>query len=146
MTIPSLTLNTVTTLSDANIGYISPIMALDTSNNTVILASGCSTTTFCSLFAWVHLATDSAGVFSSPNLVVSGSANYQVCNASNPPGWGNYSGAALDPVDGTKLIFVGEYANSSNKCQWQTRIVEIQPSVINPPVNVLPASSILAKK
>jgi hypothetical protein len=124
--IPGLTLIQKAKISDGSLGFLFPSLAVDASNNTLIAATGCSTTVHCSVIIFSHLASDGSGVFHGPHLALSGTANYQVCDTGPHPGWGTYTTSAQDPVDKTKLWTFQEYAASATPCRWQTRILELQ--------------------
>ena len=126
ISIPGLSVLQQAKLSDRSLGYLFPSLAVDGSNNTLITATACSTTLYCSVVIFYHLTSDGSGVFHGPNLVTSGSANYQVCTTTPHPGWGTYTTTAQDPADTTKLWTFQEYAASATPCRWQTRILELQ--------------------
>jgi hypothetical protein len=125
--IPGLTLIQQAKISHGSLAFLFPSLAVDGSNNTLIAATGCSTTQHCSVLIFTHLTSDGSGVFHGPSLVHSGTTNYQVCSAGPHPGWGTYSTTAQDPVDTTKIWTFQEYAASATPCRWQTRILELQP-------------------
>ena len=124
--IPGLTLTQKAKISDGSLGFLFPSLALDGSNNTLIAATGCSTTLYCSVLIFYHLTSDGSGVFHGPYLATNGTANYQVCNTSPHPGWGTYTTTVQDPLDTTKMWTFQEYAASATACQWRTRILELQ--------------------
>lgn len=112
-------------VSDSSIDFIFPSLALDSNGNMGIVATGVSATQFASLYGFYHLASDSAGVIHGPNLMTPGTASYN-CNSSSPVGWGTYSSTVPDMGDSGKLVFVGQYANSSTNCSWATRIIQFR--------------------
>ncbi len=124
--IPRLTLIQEAKISDHSLAFLFPSLALDGSHNTLIAATGCSTSLYCSVLIFYHLTSDASGVFHGPNLALSGTANYQVCNTSPHPGWGTYTTTVQDPSDKTKMWTFQEYAGSATVCRWQTRILELQ--------------------
>jgi hypothetical protein len=124
--IPRLTLIQEAKISDHSLAFLFPSLAVDGSNNTLIAATGCSTSLYCSVLIFYHLTSDASGVFHGPNLALSGTANYQVCNTSPHPGWGTYTTTVQDPSDKTKMWTFQEYAASATVCRWQTRILELQ--------------------
>jgi len=138
---PGLTLLDSAKISNSSISYIFPTLALDSADNTVIVATGCGASQFCSLYSWTRFASDAAGTMRGPVLLTSGTANYQVCNTTPHPGWGDYASALQEVGDPTKLLTIGEYACSATPCVWCTRVLELQ---INPPT--VPVTTMLAAK
>ncbi len=56
----------------------------------------------------------------NPVLIKAGEAAYGADR------WGDYSGAAIDPSDQTKVWVAGEYARVEGGSEWGTWIAEIQ--------------------
>jgi len=140
ISIPGLTLAQKAIMTDANLGYLFPAMAVDAADNTVIVVAGCSTTQFCSLYSFLHLQSDAANTLRGPYLLTAGTQNLQVCNTTPHPGYGDWASAKQDAGDPTIIDAVNEYVNSATPCAWATRILKLQ---VNPPI--VPAATFLSR-
>jgi hypothetical protein len=140
---PALTLIQSAKIFSTSIDYIFPSLGLDSSNNTAIVATGCGTSQFCSIYSWTHFASDASGVIHGPTLLTSGTANYQVCNTTPHPGWGDYASTLQDVSNPATVWTIAEYANSSTPCASYTRILDLQ--LVSPVLPVAPDTTIMAR-
>ena len=102
--------------------YYYPALAIDQSGDLVSVFSRSSTSEFPSLYFASRLESDPLDTMSYPVLVESGGTNY----TSSYYRWGDYSGASIDPSDGSKVWVGGEYATSASSPNWGTWIAQVE--------------------
>ncbi|HJW14443.1 MAG TPA: hypothetical protein VJ776_07095 [Thermoanaerobaculia bacterium] len=103
-----------TVLEDVSFGadgcwYYYPAVAPDQNSNLGMVFTRSCTSEYASIRYTGRATTDTT--LQGSTLVKSGEANY-LNPASGLNRWGDYSGAAVDPADPTKIWFFGEYAAS----------------------------------
>jgi len=107
---------------------------VDASGNVGITAVSWTPTTNLSILLWTHSASDSPNTIHGPMIVIAGTQPYTCelgrtyANVENPAG----VITALDPADGAKLWVSHQWANSSARCVWKTRIVQYQIEAPSP--------------
>jgi HYDIN/CFA65/VesB-like, Ig-like domain len=102
--------------------YYYPAVALDQSDNLVSVFSRSSSSEYPSVYFASRLQSDPLDSMSYPVLIESGQANY----LSTYHRWGDYSGASVDPTDGSQVWVGGEYATAATSPNWGTWIAEVQ--------------------
>jgi hypothetical protein len=102
--------------------YYYPAVAIDESGDLVSVFSGSSTSEYPSVFFASRLQSDPLDTMSYPVLVQSGKMDY----TSTHSRWGDYSGASIDPSDGSKVWVGGEYAASASSPNWGTWIAQVE--------------------
>ncbi len=100
--------------------YYYPAIQTDSGNNLITVFSRSSSSEFASVYASGRLTTDPSNTLRNPVLIKAGEAAYGADR------WGDYSGAAVDPSDPTKVWVAGEYARVEGGSEWGTWIAEIQ--------------------
>ena len=101
---------------------------VDASGNVGITAVSWTPTTNLSILLWTHRASDSPNTIHGPMTVIAGTQPYTCelgrtyANVENPAG----VITALDPTDGTMLWVSHQWADSSARCMWKTRIIQYQ--------------------
>jgi len=120
--------DTLTVVHDGTFGldgiwHFEPTVMVDASNNLAVLFARSSTNEFASLYYTGRLAVDSPNTVRQSALLKAGVANLQLFdNGGSVNRYGDYFGAAVDPVDGSIWMY-GEYAKASN--QWGTWVGNI---------------------
>ena len=79
--------------------YLYPAIAVDIDHNIAITYSRSADTEYIGAYYSTKLATDPPGTLSSSNVMMEGQANYIVTYSGTRNRWGDYLGAALDPVN-----------------------------------------------
>ncbi len=97
-----------------------PAIQTDSGNNLIAVFSRSSKSEFASVYASGRLTTDASNTLRAPVRIKAGEAAYGADR------WGDYSGAAVDPSDQTKVWVAGEYARVEGGSEWGTWIAEIQ--------------------
>jgi hypothetical protein len=87
--------------------YYFPAIRTDASGDLVAAFSASSSNSYASVYATMQLSGETANTLGYYGLVHAGDAAYSV----NPPRWGDYSGAGIDPDDTTVWV-AGEYATT----------------------------------
>ncbi len=96
-----------------------PAVATDSIGNLFSVFSASSSGLYPSAFAGVQPVGASASLILVSLHAGSGSYNYTPCGYSNR--WGDYSAAALDPLDPSDVWLAGEYsAAATDSCNWGT--------------------------
>ena len=90
--------------------YYYPAIALDLNNNLAMVFTRSCTNEYAGLRYTTRATTDTT--LQGSALLKSGETNY-LNPASGKNRWGDYSGAAVDPADPSKLWLFGEYAAST---------------------------------
>ena len=111
--------------------YYYPAIQIDSNDNLIAVLNRSSSTEFPSVVASGQKTGDGANTFEEPVVLKEGEVAYSPSSASFNR-WGDYSGAALDPLDQTVAFLAGEYsANLGNFFEgtgndnWGTWIGEI---------------------
>jgi hypothetical protein len=105
-----------------NTDYYYPAVQTDQLGNLVTVFSRSSSAEFPSVYFASRLASDPLNSMSFPVLIQRGKTNY----TSSYHRWGDYSGASVDPSDGTKIWVAGEYATSASSPNWGTWIAQVE--------------------
>jgi hypothetical protein len=111
--------------------YYYPAIQIDSSGNLIAVLNRSSSTEFPSVVASGQKISDGANAFEAPAVLKEGEVAYTPSSAMANR-WGDYSGAALDPLDPTMVVLAGEYAASlgnifegTGNDNWATWIGEI---------------------
>jgi hypothetical protein len=120
----ALTVTQFDRLADANklIWYYYPSLDINANGDMLIGYSNSSSTTFCGSQYSLHLATDAASTLETPVQFVNGLAGYYQTYGGGRNRWGDFSGTAFDPSDGSFWTFQ-EWANTGNL--WATQVAHI---------------------
>ncbi|HEY5406027.1 MAG TPA: fibronectin type III domain-containing protein [Ginsengibacter sp.] len=134
----SLTVLQFDRIADANskIWYYYPSLNVNANNDMLVGYSSSSSTTFAGAQYALRLAADAQNTVETPVQYVNGLAGYYKTYGGGRNRWGDYSGTAFDPVDGSFWTFQ-EWANTGNN--WGTQIAHI-PASGAPPVCNTPGS------
>ena len=103
--------------------YIYPSIAVDKDHNVAITYTRSGLTEYAGSYYSTRLVSDPQG-FSPSKVMTEGKANYVNAPGGGANRWGDYLGAALDPVDQYNIWLYSEYASAIN--QWGTWLTEIR--------------------
>jgi hypothetical protein len=134
---PTVTLDE--TYGAAGSYYAYPAIMVDPSGNMVAVFSRSSASEFAGVRYTSRRATDPA--FQASAALKDGAASYVQVDDLGRDRWGDYSGAALDPLDPTRVWVVGEFADTPANT-WGTWVGEVDSTSGQPPVPC-PASTVL---
>ena len=123
----SLTVLQFNRIADAssNIWYYYPSLDVNANNDLLIGYSSSSSTTYAGAQYALRLSTDAQNTVETPVQFVNGLAGYYKTYGGGRNRWGDYSGTAFDPVDGSFWTFQ-EWANTGNN--WGTQIAHVPAS------------------
>lgn len=113
--------------SQANTYYFYPAIGVDATDALVVGFGASSSTIYPSFYATGRKATEPVNTLHGPTRVAAGQAPYGVnCLLFGMPlcRWGDYFGAAVDPVDSHTIWIAGEYAAYPTPT-WSTRIEQV---------------------
>jgi hypothetical protein len=113
-----------------------PAIDLDLDDNLLTAFTRSSATEFPSAYVDARFATDPANTLGSPVLFKAGVTSYSSPN--NPPRWGDYSGAGIDPSDESSFWVAAEYAAAGNIVNWGTWIAKAAISTGSPSATPTP--------
>ncbi len=103
-----------------------PALAVDRAGNLGVAFSNSSSTTYASMMITARAVSDPSGTLEAPVLVARGQAAASGGGGlSGSSRFGDYSGVALDPVDGGTFWGAGEYIGSTGGL-WSTWIQPFQ--------------------
>jgi hypothetical protein len=103
--------------------YIYPSIAVDKDHNVAITYTRSGLTEYAGSYYSTRLVSDPQG-FSPSKVMTEGKANYVNAPGGGANRWGDYLGAALDPVNQYNIWLYSEYAAATN--QWGTWLTEIR--------------------
>jgi hypothetical protein len=122
----SVSPTTVSKIQDFDFGktgfyYYYPAIQTDGAGNLISVFSGSSALAFPGVYASAQ-PVGATSTFQTPALIHGGE------NAYTPFAnrWGDYSGAALDPSDSTKVWVAGEYVDALGGSEWGTWVAPVQ--------------------
>jgi hypothetical protein len=98
-----------------------PAARPDVNNNLFVVFTSSSATAFAGVRVTGRLATDPLNTLQTSALIKPGGGAQQ----STTRRWGDYSGAALDPSDPTKVWVMGEYVQFTANRAWGTWIARL---------------------
>ncbi|MCH7771195.1 MAG: hypothetical protein IIA49_09290, partial [Bacteroidetes bacterium] len=107
--------------------YFYPAIAVDQDNNIVITYSRSADTEYTGSYYSTKLGTDPPGL-SKSKVMIEGKDNYVVTFGGTRNRWGDYLGAALDPVNQYNIWLHSEYVAAKNT--WGTWLTEIRMKLI----------------
>jgi len=106
-----------------------PSIAVNANNDVLIGYNQSSTTAYIGAKYSFRAGTDPVNTLEDPNLFKAGIAPYYKTYGGNRNRWGDYSGTAFDPTDGSFFTFQ-EWPNTSNN--WATVIARVPGAVVAP--------------
>jgi hypothetical protein len=133
-------INTNTVVDQIELGaegffYIYPSIIVDQEHNVAITYTRSGFTEYAGSYYSTRLSSDPQGL--SPSKVMTeGKGNYVVTFGGDRNRWGDYLGAALDPVNQYNIWLYSEYAAATNS--WGTWLTEIR---MKPLAGIYPAIS-----
>jgi hypothetical protein len=133
---PSMEVNQDFDYGTPGTDYYYPAVAIDDAENLVSVFSRSSSTEFPSLYFASRLQSDPLDSMSYPVEIESGKTNY----VSGHHRWGDYSGASIDPSDGSKVWVAGEYATTASGTNWGTWIAEVEAGSSTGPTSTATAT------
>jgi len=117
----------------SKIWYYYPSLDINANGDMLLGFSTSSSTTFGGAQYALHLATDAANSVETPVQFVNGLAGYYKTYGGGRNRWGDFSGTAFDPVDGSFWTFQ-EWANTGSN--WGTQIAHIPDAGGTPTCNL----------
>jgi Ca2+-binding RTX toxin-like protein len=118
-------------LSDPNLDFLDPSIAVNAFGMVVIGATGTGPTTFPSSYAFAGQTIAGVTTFSLPTLLHAGTASYFVDFGSGLNRWGDYSATQVDPSNPFSFWTFQEFAVASNV--WGIRITQLLIGPLAPP-------------
>lgn len=98
-----------------------PAVAITSTGDVISVFSLSSANDFAGVWASGRLTTDPLNTFQPLTVLHAGEANHA---DPSPARWGDYSSAAIDPSDQTKVWVSGEYSGPSGGINWGTWIAQ----------------------
>jgi len=108
--------------------YFYPAIVVDQDHNLAITYSRSADTEYIGSYYSTKLGTDPAGL-SPSKVMIEGQGNYVVTFGGTRNRWGDYLGAALDPVNQYNIWLHSEYAAARHT--WGTWLTEIRMKIIS---------------
>jgi hypothetical protein len=102
--------------------YYYPAIQIDGNGSLISVFSGSSAGSYAGVYASGQLSSEGPNTFRTPVLIKNGENSYTPFANR----WGDYSGAAFDPVDPTTIWVAGEYARIEGGSEWGTWIAPVQ--------------------
>ncbi len=121
-------------ISDPDLAFYYPSIAVNDSDDVVIGFSGSGESQYVSTYAVVG-GTDSASnttTFSPVTLLKAGVSDYERLDHNNRNRWGDYSSTVLDPSDPEHFWTFQEFVSGSN--EWSVQVTEI---VVPEPISLI---------
>ncbi|MAF64055.1 MAG: hypothetical protein CMJ84_00160 [Planctomycetes bacterium] len=118
-------------ISDTELAYYYPSIAVNDFGDVVIGFSGSSENQFVSTYAAVGRTNGGVTQFGDVTLLKAGVEDYQITDSSNRNRWGDYSATVLDPANPLHFWTFQELVSADN--QWSTQITQIvvpEPSML----------------
>ena len=109
------------TVSDTELSYYFPGIAVNSVDDVLLGFSGSSPNQFVGAYTTGRVASDPAGEMAPPALLQAGAASYELVDGSGRNRWGDYSLSSVDPDDDLTLWTIQEYARSEGDT-WGTWI------------------------
>jgi hypothetical protein len=100
--------------------YYYPSLMVNGQGHASLAMSASSAIQFISAYGSSRLVTDTLGTMSTPTFFRLGQAEYNLLDAGGRNRWGEYSAAALDPLDDMSMWTLQPYASSVNSNTWGT--------------------------
>ncbi|MEO5359415.1 MAG: FG-GAP-like repeat-containing protein [Nitrospirota bacterium] len=105
-------------VSDPNLFYYFPSIAVNSAGDAALGFSGSSSSTYAGGYYTARLSTDAAGTMQSVAQLVAGAAPYYLTYSGTENRWGDYSATTVDPSDDLTFWTIQEYAKGSTN--WGT--------------------------
>lgn len=121
--------------------YYYPSIDLDVDDNLLTAFTRSSTTEFPSAYIDARRSTDPVDTLGTPVLFQAGVTSYSSTN--NPPRWGDYSGAGIDPADETSVWVAAEYTTSGANVNWGTSIAKATVPTGSPSATPTPGLGVM---
>ena len=134
----TLTVQQFGRLSAANTWYYYPNIYANSAGDALIGYSVSSTSLYASAVYSFHAATDAVNTMENIYTYKAGIASFAPSGFGGDYRWGDYTGVAIDPNDGSFWVS-GEWANSGNL--WSTQIAHIGASA---PISLPPVANFQA--
>ena len=112
------------TISDPELYYIMPSIAVNAADDVVIGFSGSSANQFAGAYVTGRLSTDPTGEMGVPFEYHAGLGSYQILDGAGRNRWGDYSLTSVDPVDDMTFWTVQEWPRSAGN-SWGTWIAKL---------------------
>ena len=112
------------TISDANLDFYFPSIAVNSSGDVVIGFSGSGDSQFVSSYAAVGTTTGGATTFNTPMVLQTGMADYEILDGISRNRWGDYSATVVDPTDSTRFWTFQEVTTATDT--WGVQITELR--------------------
>jgi hypothetical protein len=111
---------------DFNVSFAT--VGVDAKGNVGIVAASATATTDLSILMWTRRASDPPNTFAGPSTVIAGTKPYTCETDKDFASLANPVGVltVLDPGDRTTLWTSHHWANSAERCVWNTRIIGYQ--------------------
>ena len=110
-------------LSDPNIEFYYPSIAVNDDGDVVVGCSGSGAATFASAYAFAGHFDGVSTMFGGAMLLQAGTSDYLQLDGVGRNRWGDYSATTLDPTDPKRFWTIQEFVLSTDL--WGTQITEI---------------------
>jgi hypothetical protein len=107
------------TISDPNLDFYFPSIAVNQAGNVVIGYSGSSDTQFVSTYASSGRTQGGVTVFNAPVLLKAGVSDYERIDGFGRNRWGDYSATVVDPIDPTVFWTFQEFVDGTDSYATQ---------------------------
>ncbi|MFQ5731590.1 MAG: beta strand repeat-containing protein, partial [Planctomycetaceae bacterium] len=112
------------TISDPNLDFYYPSIAVNPTGDVVIGFSGSSDTQFISTYAASGSTSGGTTTFGAPKLLKQGSASYVNLDGIGRNRWGDYSATVVDPTRSNEFWTFQLFASATNT--WATQITQLR--------------------
>ncbi|MHC4957653.1 MAG: PEP-CTERM sorting domain-containing protein [Planctomycetota bacterium] len=123
------------TISDPDLAYYYPSIAVNRYGEVVIGFSGSGSDQYISAYAAVGWMSGGVTTFKDPMLLHAGSASYTILDSSDRNRWGDYSATVFDPFDERTFWTFQEFVSDTN--EWSIRITQIRFGIAEPATALL---------
>ena len=128
------------TLSEEGVWYLYPALTVSAEGHVAIVMLRVGPNEYASVYYTGRLASDPPGAFRTPVALKLGTANQAFTPVTRESGtyqrFADYSGAALDPSDGTAWV-IGEYVYGP--CSWGTWVGNISWAIVDQTIGTMPS-------
>ncbi len=121
------------TYGAAGMYYFYPAIRTDEDGNLVTVFSRSSASQYVEARVAARLAGDPPGTLSESGLLKEGETAYDPGDYGSEYRWGDYMGAAVDPVDPSVIWVAGQYARDDGWDLWGTYVGRVQVEEGPPP-------------
>ena len=128
------------TFSEEGVWYLYPALTVSAEGHTAIVMLRVGPNDYASVYYTGRLASDPPGTFRTPAALKLGTANQAFTPVTRESGtyqrFADFSGAALDPSDGTAWV-IGEYVDGP--CSWGTWVGNIGWAIVDQTTGSMPS-------